>query len=73
MRLQNRVLATGEIVADPARGMFMGNRGILHDDRKKLGRKRWQHKAWVTCVLKHKDWHRAVMTPNCYTELFFLD
>lgn len=73
MPLQNRVLATGEIVADPARGLFMGNRGILHDDQQTLGRKRWQHKAWVTCVLKHKDWHRTVMTPNRYTELFFLD
>ena len=51
----------------------MGNRGILHDDKQTLGRKRWTHKAWVTCVLKHKDWHRNVMTPNHYTELFFLD
>jgi hypothetical protein len=73
MPLQNRVLATGEIVANPARGMFMGNRGILHGDQKVLGSKRWQHKAWVTCVLKHKDWHRTVMTPHRYTELFFLD
>ncbi|MEO9823972.1 MAG: hypothetical protein ABJF50_06090 [Paracoccaceae bacterium] len=73
MPLQNRVLATGEIVASPARGTFMGNRGILHDDTQALGRKRWAHKAWVTCVLKHKDWHRAVMSPNHYTELFFLD
>lgn len=73
MPLQNRVLATGDIVASPARGMFMGNRGILHNDHKTLGRRRWQHKAWVTCVLEHKDWHRKVMTPNRYTELFFLD
>ena len=73
MPWQNRVLATGEIVADPARGMFMGNRGILHDDQRRLGRARWKHKAWVTCVLKHKDWHRNVMTPGAYTELFFLD
>ncbi len=73
MTLQNRVLATGEIVADPARGMFMGNRGILHDAAQRLGRARWKHKAWVTCVLKHKDWHRAVMMPGAYTELFFLD
>lgn len=71
--LQNRVLATGEIVANPARGTFMGNRGILHDDNKTLGRARWRHKAWIICVLKWKDWHRAVMTPNAYTELFFWD
>ena len=73
MSLQNRVLATGDIVAHPARGMFMGNRGILHDDQQRLGIRRWRHKAWVTCVLQHKDWHRNVMQPGKYTELFFLD
>ena len=31
MPLQNRVTPWGEIVADPARGLFTGNRGILHD------------------------------------------
>ncbi len=71
--LQNRVLATGEIVADPARGRFMGNRGILHDADQCLTRSRWKHKAWVTCVLVWKDWHRRVMTPGAYTELFFYD
>jgi hypothetical protein len=70
---QNRVLATGDIVAHPARGAFMGNRGILHDASKALGRARWRHKTWVTCVLTWKDWHRQVMTPGRYTELFFLD
>lgn len=32
MPLQNRVTPTGEIVATTARGTFMGNRGILHDE-----------------------------------------
>lgn len=71
--LQNRVLATGEIVATPERGQFMGNRGILHDESQTLGPARWRHKAWIICVLTWKDWHRQVMTPNRYTELFFLD
>lgn len=71
--LQNRVLATGEIVAHSARGRFMGNRGILHDATQTLGRSRWKHKAWVTCRLVWKDWHRPVMTAGAYTELFFLD
>lgn len=71
--LQNRVLATGEIVATPERGTFMGNRGILHGDTKTLGHARWRHKAWIICVLQWKDWHRNVMTPGHYTELFFLD
>lgn len=73
MPLQNRVTPHGEIVADPARGLFMGNRGILHDGDQRLGRARWRHPHWVTCVLVHKDWHRPVMQPNAYTELFFLD
>lgn len=51
----------------------MGNRGILHDHQRQLGKPRWKHKAWVTCVLKWKDWHRSVMTPGAYTELFFFD
>ncbi len=73
MAWQNRVTAFGEIVAHPARGLFMGNRGILHGSDQRLGRARWRHPHWVTCVLAHKDWHRDVMQPNAYTELFFLD
>lgn len=73
MALQNRVTPLGEIVAHPARGLFMGNRGILHGSDQRLGRARWRHPHWVTCVLVYKDWHRQVMQPNNYTELFFLD
>ena len=51
----------------------MGNRGILHDAEQRLGRARWRHKAWIICTLVHKDWHRPVMSPGNYTELFFLD
>ena len=71
--LQNRVLATGDIVAVPERGRFMGNRGILHDDTQTLGKGRWKHKAWIICELVWKDWHRTVMSPRAYTELFFWD
>lgn len=70
---QNRVAPTGEIVAEPVRGMFMGNRGILHDGTGRLGVARWKHRHWVCCVLAFKGRHRQVMTPNNYTELFFLD
>ena len=73
MTLQNRVLPSGEITAQSWRGTLMGNRGILHDDHQRLTSRRWQHPHWVTCVLKYKDWHRPVMTPRNYTELFFLD
>jgi len=71
--LQNRVLPTGEIVAEPARGTLMGNRGILHDESRALGRRRWTHQAWVTCRLDFKGRRRPLMAPGRYTELFFLD
>ncbi len=73
MTLQNRVLPTGEITALPFRGTLMGNRGILHGCDQRLKTARWQHPHWVTCLLKYKNWHRPVMTPHNYTELFFLD
>ncbi|MEM9576193.1 MAG: hypothetical protein AAF999_04170 [Pseudomonadota bacterium] len=73
MPLQNRVQPDGSIIAHPARGRFMGNRGILHDDAQRLGRVRWRHKAWVTCLLAFKGRHRQIMRPNNYTELFFWD
>ena len=73
MPLQNRVTPTGEIVAVPARGLFVGNRGVLHDERKRLGRRRWALKAWIICQLAFKGRHREVMTPRRWTELFFLD
>lgn len=73
MPLQNRVQPTGEILAHPARGAFMGNRGVLHDATRQLGKARWKHKAWVCCVTRFKGRRRALMTPNRYTELFFHD
>ncbi len=73
MTLQNRVLPTGDIVAIPARGTFTGNRGVLHDDQRRLGTARWRHKAWIVCALHFKDIQRVPMTPNRWTELFFLD
>jgi hypothetical protein len=39
MPLQNRVTPTSEIIADVARGTLMGNRGILHDAGRRLGRR----------------------------------
>ncbi|MEL7012817.1 MAG: hypothetical protein AAFO72_06010 [Pseudomonadota bacterium] len=73
MPLQNRVVPTGEIIAHPARGLIMGNRGILHDENKTLLKRRWQHTHWVTCLTDFKDRKRPLMEPGNYTELFFLD
>ncbi|PLL13705.1 hypothetical protein C0V75_07160 [Tabrizicola sp. TH137] len=70
---QNRVLPTGDIVAIPDRGLFMGNRGILHDAEGRLGVARWKHPHWITCRLEFKGRKRNLMAPGSYTELFFLD
>ena len=73
MPRQNRVQPTGDILAHPARGQFMGNRGILHDNHGQLSKARWRHKAWVCCVTKFKGRKRTLMAPGHYTELFFHD
>jgi len=73
MALQNRVTPFGEIVAHPARGLFLGNRGCLCDEAGKLARRRWRLRAWITCQLHYKGWWRPVMQPRVWTELFFLD
>jgi hypothetical protein len=71
--LQNRVLPTGEIVADPARGLLMGNRGCLHGPDRRLGGRRWRSKLWICCTLTWRDVRRDPMPPGRWTALFFLD
>lgn len=72
MPKQNRVTPLGEIVAVPDRGLFMGNRGCLHDARGDI-RRPWQLERWIICLLAFKGRKRQVMRPGHYTELFFLD
>ncbi len=71
--LQNRVTPWGEIIAHPARGLFVGNRGILVDRAHELGRRRWALKAWLICTLEFQGRWRPVMQPRTWTELFFFD
>jgi hypothetical protein len=72
-QLRNRVSPTGEIFVTPARGTFMGNRGgVIHNDRKEIVRP-YASRRWIACFLEFKGRHRVVMSPNRYTELFFLD
>jgi hypothetical protein len=74
MGLQNRVTPFGEIVAISQRGMFTGNRGIIHDPATKtLLNRRWATKAWLICSCEYKGRRRAVMAGRSWTELFFLD
>jgi len=73
MPLQNRVSPFGELIVSPVRGTLMGNRGgRLHDDKRRLTRRRWTSKQWICCKLDFNNRHRKVWG-NGYTELFFLD
>jgi hypothetical protein len=74
MPLQNRVAPSGDIIATPHRGMFTGNRGIIHDPATKtLLKRRWASQAWLTCVCEFRGRRRDVMGGRSWTELFFLD
>jgi hypothetical protein len=74
MPLQNRVTPFGEIIAISQRGMFTGNRGIIHDPATRtLVSRRWATKTWLICSREYKGRRRAVMASRSWTELFFLD
>ena len=72
MPLRNRVTPFGAIVAVAERGLLMGNRGILHDESRRIVRA-WQVRRWIACVTEFRGRQRQVMRPHSYTELFFLD
>jgi hypothetical protein len=74
MPLQNRVTPFGEILAIPQRGLFTGNRGIIHDPATRtLLNRRWTSKAWIICTCEYKGRRRVPMASRSWTELFFLD
>lgn len=81
MPLQNRVTPFGALVAAPQRGLFTGNRGVIHDPvGRTLLARRWSTKAWIVCDLVHpRGRRRDVFGRNApgggagWTELFFLD
>ncbi len=50
----------------------MGNRGILHDENKRIIRAS-RNTMWLICRLEFKGRKRPLMSPGTYTELFFLD
>jgi hypothetical protein len=71
--LQNRVDPFGALIATPARGLFLGNRGgRFHRDDRTLSRRRWASRQWICCVLRFKQRHHDVWGRG-YTALFFLD
>lgn len=80
MPLQNRVAPDGTLHAVVERGMFTGNRGILHNPATKLlTRRRWTTRSWIVCSCEWKGRSRDVWgyqiggTRPGWSELFFLD
>jgi hypothetical protein len=69
--LQNRVTPFGEIAALEGRGLLMGNRGVVHQERRIV--RGWQVRRWIACCTEFRGRHRAIMQPRRWTELFFLD
>lgn len=70
--LQNRVDPYGNLIRTAARGAWTGTRGLIHNDQQEIIRA-FKLKAWITCKLEFKGRKRKMMSPNRYTELFFLD
>jgi hypothetical protein len=70
--LQNRVDPFGTIITTTARGSYMGNRGVIHNNHKEITHL-FKHRAWITCSLEFKGRKRPVMAPDRWTELFFID
>lgn len=69
---QNRVDPWGNLVSTSERGLWMGNRGCLHNPTGQIVRS-FQTVRWIICVLEFRGRKRAIMQPGHYTELFFLD
>lgn len=72
MPLQNRVNPFGRLEAVAARGEWLGNRGVLHNERREIVAQ-WRSKAWITCRLHWPGVRRKVFSPHTWSELFFLD
>lgn len=72
MPLQNRVDPYSKLHAVDSRGVWLGNRGILHNEEKKVTSP-YKGKMWITCRLQFKGVKRPIFSPGSYSELFFLD
>lgn len=70
--LQNRVSPNGSFIKTKARGSWLGNRGVIHNENKEIV-KTYTIKAWIICMLEFRGRHREIMQPGHWTELFFLD
>jgi hypothetical protein len=72
MPRRNRVTPSGEFIAVTERGMFLGFRGVIHDEQGNVVRFN-RGRAWAICALEFKGRRRPLWAPGRQTELFFLD
>lgn len=70
---RNRVTPFGDIVAHPARGTLLGNRGDLHAPDGSLGATTSRSKAWISCQLHWPGKRLEFDRPGSYYPLFFYD
>jgi hypothetical protein len=68
---RNRVTPTGDIVAMPWRGVWGGNRGILHRGRDIV--RFHASNLWITCALEFRGRWQEQWQPHHYTFLYFYD
>lgn len=75
--LQNRIDPFSAFHAVSSRGMFTGNRGIIHDhETQTIIKTSWATEGWVICTLAplpRREKRSRLMSKGKGTELFFLD
>ena len=77
MLLQNTVDPWSRLHCDELRvAQFIGNRGVIHDQARKVKKKTWDGNRWICCAKEFKGIDRRPLfktEPFSYSELFFLD
>ena len=69
---RNRVDPWSDLHANPARGMFTGNRGCVVDDAENVVRHHGSQ-LWLICQTEFRGWRWPLARPRRWTPLFFLD
>ena len=72
MPRRNRIDPWGDLHANPARGMFTGNRGCVVDNKENVI-KHHASSLWITCELVFRDWKSPLARGRRWTPLFFMD
>lgn len=73
MPRKNRVDPFGDLHAEPARGLFTGNRGCLVNHAEQVVRHHGNDLLWIICRTEFRGWKHPLAAPRRWTPLFFLD